>query len=195
MIKKTLLAILLLVVFSACESKKAPEHPITFDDAVTKVAKTLAHHMSITVDKTIVFTSLVDLNNLKESSNFGRVFSESLMTQLSQRGFDVMEYRGNEIVTKTRKGEFKLNRAKVQTIADEDILILVGTYSQLENETIVNVRIINKETNILESAAGISIPLNKTLESHIISNNNDYVAQIIPSECARDEYCWKDSND
>lgn len=192
MIKNILLTISLIVGFTACESKKMLPLALTFPDSVEIVADELQKDMSIHNNKIIVFTSLVDLNDLKESSNFGRLFSESLMTQLSRHGYKVMEYRGDEVVTKSKRGEFKLNRARVQPIVDEDILVLVGTYSEIDENMIVNVRIIDKDTNILVAAASAYIPSNEAKEATILRNKEKFSVQIVPSSCAVGEYCWKD---
>lgn len=192
MIKNILLTISLIVGFSACESKKMLPLASTFPDSIEVIADELQKDIKFYTNETIVFTSLVDLNDLKESSNFGRLFSESLMTQLSRRGYKVMEYRGDEIVTKSKKGEFKLNRARIQSIKNKDILVLVGTYSEIDENMIVNVRIVNKETNILVAAASAYIPSNEAKETTIIEDRDKFIVQLVPSSCSEDEYCWKD---
>lgn len=195
MIKNLLMATLLLVVFSACESKKTLSYASNFPNSIEIVADELDKDMSMNKDEAIVFTSLVDLNDFKESSNFGRLFSESLMTQLSRRGFNVLEYRGNEVVTKSKKGEFKLNRAEIQDVKDKNVFVLVGTYSKIDDNVIVNVRVVNKETNILEAAASVFIPHNIGKKSTIIKDKEKFVVEIVPSSCSDADYCWKDINE
>lgn len=194
MIKNLLMAMIVLVAFSACESKKTLNYAENFPDSVVIVADELDKDMSVNRGETIVFTSLVDLNDFKESSNFGRLFSESLMTQLSRRGFNVLEYRGNEVVSKIKKGEFKLNRAKIQEVDDKNVLVLVGTYSKMDDSVIVNVRVVNKETNVLASAASVYIPLNIAKKSTIVKEKEKFMVEIVPSSCSESDYCWKDIN-
>ena len=119
MIKKIIIALSVVLAFSACETKTL-NYAKTFPKSVEIVADELTHGMGITGDK-IVFTSLVDLNDFKESSNFGRLFSESLMTQMALRNYNVIEYRGDAVVSKINKGEFRLNRARIQKLDDKNI--------------------------------------------------------------------------
>ena len=196
MIKKILLTITLILAFSACESKKMMPKALTFPDSVKVVADELQKDLSIHKNETIIFTSLVDLNDFKESSNFGRLFSESLMTQLSRHGYRVMEYRGDSVVTKSKKGEFKLNRARIEPIENSDILVLVGTYSKIDENMIVNVRIVDKETNILVAAASAYIPscgiISSCEETIIIKEKEKFSIQLVQSNCSNNDYCWKD---
>jgi len=194
MIKKILITILIIASFTACQNKKLNYAP-TFPDSIEIVADELSKEMYGYSDHKIVFTSLVDLNDFKESSNFGRLFSESLMTQMAQRGYSVIEYRGDEIVSKTNKGEFKLNRARVQPIADENILVLVGTYSKMDDSVIVNVRIVEKSNSTLVSAASAYLPTKTSTKALILKDTQKYKVQLVPSTCAKNEYCWKELND
>jgi len=194
MIKKILISIVIIASFVACQNKKL-NYATTFPDSVEMVADELSKEMNGYENYKIVFTSLVDLNDFKESSNFGRLFSESLMTQMSQRGYSVIEYRGNEIVSKTNKGEFKLNRAKIQPIADENILVLVGTYSKMDDSVIVNVRVVEKSNSTLVSAASVYLPIKTSKKPIILKNKQTYRVQLVPSTCAKNEYCWKEGND
>lgn len=189
--KKVLLLLFISLTFVGC-SKKKLNYAKTFPSAVEIVADQLSKEMRGYGDYKIVFTSLVDLNNFKESSNFGRLFSESLMTQLKIRGNQVIEYRGDGIVTKTQKGEFKLNRGRTQTLEKEKILVLVGTYSKMDDSVIVNVRIVERESNKLASAASVYIPLKSSKQPKLIKTKDSFRIQLVPSECSKNEYCWRE---
>jgi len=194
MIKKILISIVIIASFTACQNKKL-NYAATFPDSIVIVADELSKEMHGYKNYKIVFTSLVDLNDFKESSNFGRLFSESLMTQMAQRGYSVIEYRGNEIVSKNTKGEFKLNRARIQPIADENTLVLVGTYSKMDDSVIVNVRVVEKKNSTLVSAASAYLPIKTSKKAVIIKDTKKYKVQLVPSTCAENDYCWKEGND
>ena len=178
---------MLTVGFSACSIKKTLPYTTTVPDSIKRIAIELQKDMGGSKNDAIVFTSLVDLNDFKESSNFGRLFSESLMTELSRRGFKVIEYRGDAVVTKIKKGEFKLNRARIQDIEDKNTLVLVGTYSKINDYIIVNVRIVEKDTGVLVAAASTYSPVHKA--------KNKFSIQLVPSSCGNSDYCWKDLNE
>jgi TolB-like protein len=184
----------LLFLLTGCQ-RKSLNYASTFPNSIEVVAKELTRGMTKYKNNKIVFTSLVDLNNFEESSNFGRLFSESLMTQMSSKGYSVIEYRGDDIVSKSQKGEFRLNRARLQTLKDKDIFILVGTYSKMDDNVIVNVRIIDKETNTLVAATSVYIPLKDTQETKILKKNEVYRVQLIPARCSEADYCWRDLNE
>ena len=183
------------MALSACSSKKMMPKALTFPDSVKVVADELQKDLGVRKNETIIFTSLVNLNDFKESSNFGRLFSESLMTQLSRYGYSVMEYRGDSIVTKSTKGEFKLNRARIKPISNSNIAILVGTYSKIDKNMIVNVRIVDKKTNILVAAASVYIPSNEVQKPIIIKKKEKFTIHIVQSTCSDTDYCWKDSDE
>ncbi|MBU1657626.1 hypothetical protein KKG72_01060 [bacterium] len=189
--RNILILVIGLFLLTGCQSKSLHYAP-TFPSGVKIVADELSKGMLDYRNHKLVLTSLVDLNNFKESSNFGRLFSESLMTQMTLRGNHVIEFRGDDIVTKTQHGEFKLNRARIQSIEDKDILILVGTYSKMDDSVIVNVRIIEKNSNILVSAASAYIPFTETQKPKIIKEKDKFMVQLVPSRCSKSEYCWKD---
>ena len=50
-------------------------------------------------NKPVLITSFVRLDKLKETSEFGRVIGESMINELSNRGFNVIEYRGQMAVS------------------------------------------------------------------------------------------------
>ena len=189
--KNLLILVLILLVGVGC-TKKELHYAKTFPTAVEVVADQLSKDMNGYKNNKIAFTSLVDLNNFKESSNFGRLFSESLMTQMKLRGYNVVEYRGDSIVTKTKKGEFRLNRARTKILKDDDYLILVGTYSKMDDSVIVNVRIVESDNSTLASAASVYIPLAKSKKPKIIKTKDKFKIHLIKSNCGTSEYCWRD---
>ncbi|MBU0721287.1 hypothetical protein KJ877_08090 [bacterium] len=191
--KKILLLLFVLLSLTGCQ-KKSLHYAPTLPSAVSIVADELSANIIGYGSHKLILTSLVDLNNFKESSNFGRLFSESLMTQMKQKGYNVIEYRGDEVVTKTQKGEFKLNRARLQSIENTNVLVLVGTYSRMDDSIIVNVRIVENDNNQLVSAASAYIPLKSSSKPKIIKDKEKFRVQLIPSNCSKSEYCWKDLN-
>ncbi len=194
MIKKILLAAVMSFMFIGCQMKSLT-YVETFPNAVLEISDQLSNDITNYDDSTILFTSLVDLNDLKESSNFGRLFSESLMTEMARKGYSVAEYRGDNIVTRAQKGEFRLNRAKVKTDIGKNVLVMVGTYSKMDENVIVNVRIVDNNSSMLISAASAYIPLLGNESSRVVKKKKNYRLQIVPSDCTKSEYCWRDINE
>ncbi len=60
--------------------------------------------------KPVLLTTFVRLDNLKKTSEFGRVLSESMINELSNRGFNVIEFRGQVGVSVNEQGEYFITR-------------------------------------------------------------------------------------
>lgn len=190
MMQKILLPLLVVLGFTSCTTKSI-NYATTFPTGVEIVANELDREMYGDINSQIAFTSLVNLNDFKESNKFGRLFSESLMTQMEMRGFNVIEYRGDALVTKNTKGEFHLNRARVSKIKDKNVLLLVGTYAEMDDNVIVNVRIIQRDNLELVSAASVYMP-ERCGPGRCDAVKKIHRVQLIKSDCALAKYCWKD---
>jgi len=139
--------VLFLTVFSGCAIKNI-RHSETFSDAVSGVTEELNRDISRDEkrDVTIILTSMVDVNNLRQSSDFGRLYSDSLLTNLTRLGFKVVDYRGVKLTASEKKGEFYLSRKELKDIPGLHY-VLVGTYGVYGKELLVNVRMLNPEDN------------------------------------------------
>lgn len=165
--------VLFVTVFSGCAIKNI-RHSNTFSDAVSGVTEELNRDISRADkrDVTIVLTSMVDVNNLDQSSNFGRLYSDSLMTNLTRLGFTVVDYRGVKINASQKKGEFFLSRKDIKMVSGIHY-ILVGTYGVFDQELLVNVRLLNPETsevivasnNLIDDPAIVAMALHDNCKS------------------------------
>ena len=61
-------------------------------------------------NKPVLITSFVRLDEFKQTSEFGRVVSESLINELSNRGFEITEFRGQMAVSINDEGEYFISR-------------------------------------------------------------------------------------
>jgi len=110
----------------------------------------------------VILTSFVDLNDLENTSTFGRLVSESMFNELHIRKFLVTDFRGQEAVTVNEDGEFHITREveKLKDIVDAVEYILVGTYVKFENQSLlINARILDSVSgNVLSSARVVYRP-------------------------------------
>jgi len=140
---------------------KTNQYHDNLNDAINDISKQLFLNIpknTIKYNK-IALTTFVNLDNLKETSSFGRVISESLINELATKNFNVIDFRQQNVISVNSQGEFLLTR-DTEKLIDEipGALILVGTYSVLEKDLIViNARIINNETLDIVSTARIII--------------------------------------
>lgn len=109
----------------------------------------LAEQLIASVDASMyggvaVPVSFVNMDNMDETSSFGRFLAEQLYYEFNQRGFPVREYkgRGNTIVQKSDQGEFYLSRQNKNISVGKGGLVVAGTYYSDSDSIFVNARII-----------------------------------------------------
>ena len=107
--------------------------------------------------------SFVNLNDLGQSSAFGRLIGEQLFFELNQRGYPVREYRipGN-IRMRERSGEFYISR-NMKSLYPKGSVIIVGTYSSTREAVFVNARLVRPSDGRVLRTANLVIERNPTV--------------------------------
>jgi len=131
----------------------------SIDEATQNIADQLLFNIPRSYHKNnkYVITTFVNLNEFTKTSNFGRILGESLINELHTRRFKIIDFRAKESILVNKFGEFSLTR-DVLKLKDEmpESLIVVGTYSTIENDSIViNARIINNFSSDVISTAKV----------------------------------------
>lgn len=114
----------------------------------------------------ILISSLVDINNIEQSSPLGRIMSDQIGSRLAQKGFVIMEVKLREsLYVKKQGGEFLLSRS-VRDISKfhNAQAMLVGTYAQGMDRIYISTRILSAEKGQIISSYDFSIPLTDNLE-------------------------------
>jgi len=110
----------------------------------------------------IVVATFVNINNLNESSTFGRIIAEQIASRLSQKGYKVKEvkFRQDTIFMQEGEGEFLLSR-DLRAISEKHdaSAVVVGTYGEVYKEMYVSARIINPSNSLLVSSCDFGLPL------------------------------------
>lgn len=102
----------------------------------------------------LAITSFVDLHKLNKTTHFGRTLSESMFDELFIRGFNVSEFRGQESLSINKKGEYFITRdIKLLNKTIPNKYILIGTYTTLEDQMLINARILNNTTGKIVASA------------------------------------------
>ena len=146
--------------------RSAKAHPSnTLHGHVEKlVRQLLSTSQLIDTDKTVaVGTILPTMQSSGESlpidSALGLQIQESLMTFVTQAGLKVVEYKTMSNIKINQQADRMLSRQVGElnstVLAD---YFLTGTYTQQENSTIVNIRLIQIPENIVLAAATDYIP-------------------------------------
>jgi len=104
-------------------------------------------------------TTFVNVDDLYSTSTFGRMVSEQVMSELTMRGFDVVELRHSDALQfLAPAGEFALSR-DVAAIRPSRQLggIVVGTYVVSPVRVYMNARLIDPSSSMILSAASVEM--------------------------------------
>lgn len=116
----------------------------SLEATIASLATQMMANKKLDTRKPVVITSFVRLDQFKTTSEFGRVIGESLIDELSNRGFTIIEFRSQMAISINDKGEYFLSR-KPEEIKKEvpSTYVVVGTYSRQNGKIILNARVID----------------------------------------------------
>lgn len=107
----------------------------------------------------IGIATFVNLDDLYNTSTFGRVYAEQLMSELTMRGFDVVELRHSDALQfLATTGEFALSRDVAVVRRARDLGgIVAGTYAVSPIRVYVNARLIDPATSMVLTAGSVEM--------------------------------------
>jgi len=110
-------------------------------------------------DRTLIFTTIVDLDDLRATSRFGRALSESLATRMFQRGYRVVELRKTaDVFIKAGGGELVLTRDTARLAREHKAdAIVAGTYSLTPESVIINLKLLDAGSEEVLSVAAMEL--------------------------------------
>jgi len=174
LIKFTLLFFIAALVIGGCSRNRimrAPDLPSSVT-ALTEELTARATDKKEVHGQKIILTSIVDVNDFSQTSNFGRLYSDSLMTNLERFGWKVIDFRGINVIAKVKDGEFYLDRSKLKDYGD-DYLVVVGTYGIYDKQLLVNVRILEPSSNRLVVSSNVLIDDEETVKLALTNHCKD----------------------
>jgi TolB-like protein len=129
----------------------------TLEGTISSLAMQMMQNKKINTNKAFIVTSFVRLDNLKKTTEVGRILSESMLNELSIRGFNITEFRGQLSVSVNNNGEYFITRdpTKLKN-AIQNTYVVVGTYSRQYKRIMVNARVIDNMTGQVISSARAS---------------------------------------
>lgn len=140
----------------------------TLDNSITPIGYSIADNLvnnlsqKINSNDQIIVSSFVNVNNLEQSSTFGRIIAEQVASRLSQNGYKIIELklRQNSIFIQEGKGEFMLSRnLKDLSRTYNASAIVVGTYGDGYDRIYVTSRIVNPNDNTIIASADGQFPM------------------------------------
>ena len=126
----------------------------SLEGTINSLATQMMRNRKMNTTKPVLITSFVRLDNFKKTTEFGRIVSESLINEMSNRGFNVIEYRGQMAVSINERGEYFITRNPYK-LKDEvpNTYVVVGTYSRQFGKVMLNARVMDNITGKIISSA------------------------------------------
>lgn len=121
----------------------------------------------------VVVTTVVNIDELEQSSTLGRLIGEQVSARFAQTGIKVVEMKLQKaIYIKKGQGELMLTREIKDLAASHNAqAIVVGTYSRAATAVFVNLKIVQPESNIVIAAHDYSLPLNDNIKELLEQDN------------------------
>ncbi|MBT06679.1 MAG: hypothetical protein CMM32_07165 [Rhodospirillaceae bacterium] len=117
--------------------------------------------------KPIMVASLVNVNDLEQSSVLGRIVSEQIRSRFTQLGYTTKElrYRGN-IMVRAGSGELVLSRdVKNLSDAQQAQAVVAGVYAVAETKVYVTLRVLRADDGTVISSADYALPKGEDVTS------------------------------
>ena len=167
---RALLLSLLLSFLVGCNTVQGPQAVSTLAPDFFGVGEELARQLIANRrdgvgGERLLFTTLVNLDDLRQTSKFGRTLSESLATQLFKHGYGVVELRKTtNIMLQAKNGEMVLSRDAARLAGRyEANAIVAGTYAMTPNTVILNVKLLDVHSEEVLSVAGMELERSATI--------------------------------
>ena len=138
----------------AAEMQKDVTTQNTLESTIASLAAQMLENKKMDTTKPVLITSFVRLDEFKKTTEFGRIVSESLINELSNRGFDITEFRGQMAVSVNDEGEYFISRKPHELKSKiPNTYVVVGTYSRQMGKIMLNARVIDNITGKIITSA------------------------------------------
>jgi TolB-like protein len=111
----------------------------------------------------LLVASFVNIDNLNESSTFGRMISEQISTRFKQLGYSSIEMKlRTTIFIKEGSGEFLLSRELSDISSKHNAnAVVVGTYAIASDRVYLTVRVVNTTDSTILASYDYNIPMTR----------------------------------
>lgn len=166
--------LILALLQSACASLSdsgpnyVPSNPAEFITNNYQAADALITQLGnrLSSSQPIIIATVVNIDNLSNSSTFGRLVSEQVSARFSQSHYSMVElkFRG-DVYMKRDQGELLLTR-EIKNIAQSQNAqaVIVGTYAESKDAVFVNLKVIQPNTNIVMAVHDYAFSANNNIK-------------------------------
>lgn len=126
----------------------------SLESTIASLATQMMQNRKMDSNRPVLITSFVRLDNFKKTTEFGRVVGESMINEMSSRGFNIIEFRGQMAVSVNADGEYFItrNHSKMnQRVINS--YVVVGTYSRQYGKIMLNARVMDNATGQIITTA------------------------------------------
>lgn len=183
-------AFLMIVCFALLGSCASSDDGLNFDGPKYEKGMTLNRLVSDMADRLvntkipgntilspIAVTSFVNLSTLETTNWLGEQLQEDFVHELHRRGEVVLDYKVTGNIKVTPEGDFSMSRDWTELSKRIPAArILTGTMSRNDMGVVLNMRIINMRTRMVEATAQGFVP-NDLLKGNLDSGRSVYVTK------------------
>ncbi|RKF19616.1 hypothetical protein DBZ36_03890 [Alginatibacterium sediminis] len=133
---------------------------VTLTDYTQLLAKQLVSSShKVNTNTAIGIASFVSLHEFEQTNLFGMQVSESLIFEMQQWGFNVIDYKMTGRLKITEKGDFVFSRDVKSLQRSQPIeYLLVGTFSGTQDGVLLNARLIDAESKSVVATSQQWVP-------------------------------------
>ncbi|WP_394191861.1 FlgO family outer membrane protein [Pseudoalteromonas atlantica] len=163
--------------------EKATMASFTVDQYVRDLSTQLSHkNGSFKSSSRIAITSFFLADALEtglaqgQGHGLSQQIQESLITQLTQLGYNIIEYRLENNLNLSASADSMLSRdiAKLNQRQNIDYVI-TGTLTRQQHAYIINARMVNAQNNVITAAASTEIPINVMWSDEKIQQRGGFI--------------------
>lgn len=174
LLSRCILVACVLVWVTGCSAKSNTLHEGSrgLVSASYHMADALENNLKhrISPNESLLVASFVNVNNLEQSSTFGRIISEQIASRFAQNGYKIIEMklRQKSVFIEEGKGEFLLSR-DLREIGEShgSPAVVVGTYAQGYNSIYVSARIVRTSDSEVIASCDYSMTMSP-IDMHIL---------------------------
>ena len=164
--KHIFMSLLSIALLASCQVKFTTKiEEIKDADIITVSHRAAANMIKQSEDRLdigqLIVTSFANIDDLKNSSTFGRIIAQQVGSGFSSRGHPVIELLLRDTVyIGIKEGEFLLSRAlKNLTVEHDAHAVIVGTYAVGANNVYVTTKLIRASDSVVIAAEDFALPL------------------------------------
>lgn len=123
--------------------------------------------LQIGLNKSLIVTTVVDVDALEQSSTLGRLITEQIASRAAQMGYPVIELKvRKDFFIKDSEGELLLSRdARQLAISHDAQAAIVGTYAVVQDNVYVTLKLISLHNHRVLNGVDYSMPRTAVLAS------------------------------